>query len=72
MNMAATSYPIGQTEKFDNQHNVRFGSKADKPSRAKTHRCLLLSESGHNFSHLASKASWSSSVTEEYDHARRC
>ena len=28
--------------------NVRFGSLADKPSRAKIHRCPLLSESGQN------------------------
>ncbi len=27
--------------------NVCFGSKADKPSRAKTHQCPLLSKSGH-------------------------
>src|SRR5664280_375496 len=52
--------------------NVRFGSKADKTSLAKIQQCPLLSKSGQNFSHLESKASWSSSVTEEYDHARHC
>jgi hypothetical protein len=45
---------------------ARFGSKADKPSQAKIQICPLLSESGQDFSPPASKASWSSSATEEY------
>jgi hypothetical protein len=52
--------------------NVAVGSKADKPSPAKIHFCPLLSKSGQDFSHRAFKASWSSSVIEECDHARQC
>ena len=51
---------------------MRFGSKADKSSPANTYLCSLLPESGQNFSYLESKEIWSSSVTEEDDHARQC
>src|ERR1035441_3399012 len=50
----------------------QYRSKADKPSPAKIHFCPLLSKSGQDFSHPAFKASWSSSVIEECDHARQC
>src|SRR5450759_5337527 len=60
------------TDKRGRGWNARFGSKADKPSQAKIQVCPLLSESGQNFSPPTSKASWSSSVTEECDHARQC
>src|SRR5450759_1890628 len=52
--------------------NVRFGSLATEPSRAKIQQCPLFPNSRQDFSPRASKASWSSSVTEECDHARQC